>query len=319
VLAGAHSSTVDALTIALPEPVDYFLVQPDLTVVVPGPPTGDVARELTLAADLESTGGASVYRITEATVRRALDAGRSGSDLTALFTERSRTPVPQALSYLIDDVSRRHGLLRTGAASAYLRCDDDALLSRAVSDRNLASLGLRRIAPTVVVTTSSVSRILEVLRGAGYAPAAEAPDGAVLAVGDDPPRAPARPAPRSVRVRSAPDYETYLDELVKRVRAGDRLAELARTATPIGQSIPGVTTAATLGLLRGAIRADQSIYLGYVDSHGTASQRTISPISMAGGMLRGHDLETGKLEAFALHHITAVSVLEDDPPATTGA
>jgi len=197
---------------------------------------------------------------------------------------------------------------------AYLRCDDDSLLSRVLSDRAVASLGLRRIAPTVVISSVPVIRILEVLRGAGYAPAAEAPDGAVLNVGEDPPRAPARPASRSVRTRTATDSETYLNELVKRVRAGDRLSELARTATPIGQSVPGVTTAATLGLLRGAIRADQAIFLGYVDSQGTGTQRTIRPISMAGGVLRGHDLDTGKLEAFALHHITAVSVLDDDLP-----
>jgi hypothetical protein len=31
---------------------------------------------------------------------------------------------------------------------------------------------------------------------------------------------------------------------------------------------------------------------------------------MAGGTLRGHDVETGRLEAFALHHITGVGVLD---------
>ena len=39
-----------------------------------------MGAELALLADLESTGGASVYRITERSVRRALDAGRSGHD-----------------------------------------------------------------------------------------------------------------------------------------------------------------------------------------------------------------------------------------------
>ena len=37
--------------------------------------------ELGLIADLESTGGAHVYRITERSVRRALDAGRTGRQL----------------------------------------------------------------------------------------------------------------------------------------------------------------------------------------------------------------------------------------------
>ena len=309
-LAGAESAADDALAIALPEPVDHFLVQPDLTVVVPGPPEGGLGEELALAAELESTGGASVYRVTEASVRRALDAGRSGADLTRLFAEHSRTPVPQALSYLIDDVARRHGAVRVGPASAYLRCDDDALLGRVLADRAVAPLGLRRIAPTVVIASAPVARILQVLREAGYAPAAESPDGAVVNLGADAPRAPSRPTSRLVRARAASDSAAHVDELVRRLRAGDQLAEITRRVSPTGQRIPGVTSAATLGLLRDAIRGGRHIWLGYVDTQGTSSQRTIEPISMAGGTLRGHDLDTGRLEAFALHHITGVGVLD---------
>ena len=65
-LAGSRAVAEQVLTGALPDPVDHFLVQPDLTVVVPGPPTTDLGAELALIAELESTGGASVYRITEA-------------------------------------------------------------------------------------------------------------------------------------------------------------------------------------------------------------------------------------------------------------
>jgi hypothetical protein len=64
-----------------------------------------------------------VYRVTERSVRRALDAGRSGTQLLAFVEQRSRTPVPQALRYMIEDAARRHGLLRAGAAASYLRCD----------------------------------------------------------------------------------------------------------------------------------------------------------------------------------------------------
>jgi hypothetical protein len=313
VLDGLSAAAATALDAALPEPVDHFLVQPDLTVIVPGPPVAELADELAAVADLESSGGASVYRITEASVRRGLDTGLSGSGIAALFTEHSRTPVPQALSYLIDDVARRHGVLRTGAATAYLRCDDEALLSRVVADRGVEPLGLRRIAPTVVIATASVARLLDVLRDAGYAPAAEAPDGAVVTLGVEAPRAPSRPTSRLVRNRPATSSDAQVDELVRRLRAGDQLAELTRRVGPRGPDgprIPGVTSAATLGLLRDAIRAGQRIWLGYVDAQGLSTQRTIEPISMAGGTLRGHDVETGRLEAFALHHITGVGVLD---------
>ncbi|PZS37698.1 MAG: DNA-binding protein, partial [Pseudonocardiales bacterium] len=137
---------------ALPEPVTHVMVQADRTVVAPGPLEPELAREIGLVADVESAGGATVYRVTEGTVRRALDAGRSAADLHELFRSRSVTPVPQSVSYLIDDVARRHGRLRGGAASAFLRCDDAALLTELLAHPVAARCGLRRLAPTVLVS-----------------------------------------------------------------------------------------------------------------------------------------------------------------------
>ena len=107
------------MTEALPAPVDHFLLQADLTVVVPGPPARDLAVELAAVADRESAGAASVFRVTEATVRRALDSGRSAGELHAFFAGHTKTPVPQGLTYLIDDVARRHGRLRVGLGQAW--------------------------------------------------------------------------------------------------------------------------------------------------------------------------------------------------------
>ena len=94
--------------------------------MAPGPLERELADVLGVLADVESKGGATVYRFTPGSVRRALDAGQSAADLHAFLARHSRTPVPQPLTYLIDDVARRHGRLRVGAASAYVRCDDDA-------------------------------------------------------------------------------------------------------------------------------------------------------------------------------------------------
>jgi len=309
-LAGARAAALTSVQQALPPPVEDFLIQPDLTVVVPGPPTTELARELGLAADLESTGGASVYRVTEMSVRRALDSGRSGADLAALFTQRSRTPVPQALSYLIDDVAKRHGLLRSGAATAYLRCDDESLLTRVIADRAVSSLEFRRIAPTVAVSPASVNRVLEVLRAANYAPAGEAADGQALSLDAHPPRVTARSSARISRLRPATNTTNHLTEVVNRLRAGDQISELSRRVQAPASTVPGVTTASTLALLRDAIRRSQTVWLGYVDAHGSASRHTIAPISLGGGMVRGIDASSGRLESFALHHITGVGALE---------
>ncbi|PZS16158.1 MAG: DNA-binding protein [Pseudonocardiales bacterium] len=310
-LAGSRAAAEHALANALPVPVDYFLVQPDLTIVVPGPPTAELGTELALAADLESSGGASVYRVTEASVRRALDAGRSGAEVSALVTERSRTPVPQALSYLIDDVARRHGVLRAGAAAAYLRCEDEALLSRVLADRHVGSLQLRRIAPTIAIATAAVTRVLEALRESGYAPAAEAPDGQVITLGAAPPRAPSRPVPRALRPRTAGESSAQLAEVVRRIRSGEALTTLSRRIAPIAQQVPGVTSAATMALLRQAIRDGQRVLLGVVDPDGTTSRHTILPISLAGGFVRGHESATQRLQSFPLHRLTAVTVVDD--------
>ena len=60
-----------ALAGILPEPVGYVLLQGDMTAIAPGPLTAELDRELTLAAEVESTGGATVYRFCAGSVRRA--------------------------------------------------------------------------------------------------------------------------------------------------------------------------------------------------------------------------------------------------------
>ena len=46
----------------LPKPIDHFLLQADLTVVVPGPLERDLAEQLAAVATVESAGAAMVYR-----------------------------------------------------------------------------------------------------------------------------------------------------------------------------------------------------------------------------------------------------------------
>ena len=301
-----------ALAAALPEPVDHFLVQPDLPAVVPGQPAPALAAELVLVADLESTGGAHVYRFTERSVRRALDAGRSGEQLAAFLETRSRTPVPQALRYLVDDAARRHGVLRAGAASSYLRCDDVALLARVVADRHVEALQLRLLAPSVVVSEAPVSRVLEVLRAAGYSPAAEAAGGALITLGRNEARAPARPSARSVATRGAANSDAQLAELVRRMRSGDHLAEVARQVPALAAQVPGVTSATTMELLRRAVREDRLVLLGIAEADGTATAHELYPISLAAGLVRGYERGGDQLVALPVHRITAVRILHTD-------
>ncbi|WP_309133812.1 helicase-associated domain-containing protein [Cellulomonas sp.] len=169
-----------ALAADLPPAVDEVLLQGDLTGVVPGRPSPELEELLETAARVESRGGAMTVRFTADTVRRALDAGASADDLLARLGAASRGRVPQPLEYLVRDVARRHGLLRAGAASAYVRSDDPALLAGLAEDPRLADLGLRALAPTVLVADASTAELLEVLRARGLAPVAEDARGAVV-------------------------------------------------------------------------------------------------------------------------------------------
>ncbi|NUQ95939.1 MAG: helicase-associated domain-containing protein, partial [Streptomyces sp.] len=178
--ATASAAACRLLAPLLPDPLDHVLLQADLTAVAPGPLKRPLADMLDVLADVESKGGATVYRFTPGSVRRALDAGRTATDLHAFLSAHSRTPVPQPLTYLIDDVARKHGHLRVGAASAYVRCDDDSMLNEIMADKRAAALRLRRLAPTVLATQADPATLLDGLRAMGFAPAAESAEGDVL-------------------------------------------------------------------------------------------------------------------------------------------
>jgi Helicase conserved C-terminal domain len=313
--AGAPGSTaVEALDKLVPPPVDHVLVQADLTVVVPGPPEPELAAELALAAEPES---ANMHRVTADSVRRALDTGYAANDLHKLFARRSRTPVPQALTYLIDDVARRHGGLRVGAAGAYLRSDDEALLAELAADRRLTDLQLRRLAPTVLTTPYPSGRLLAVLREHGYAPVPEDSSGAVVLYRPRARRAPVRRTagnPRSLVDGQRPLPAPRLAGIVDELRRTDGLARAARRAPvsirSVGNGNGGQEHTEAMAVLQQAVRDRQRVWVGYVDAHGGTAARLVRPVSIGAGYLRAADERTEMVHTFALHRITAAVVAE---------
>lgn len=307
-LHGAPEESVRAeMVAALPTPIDHVLVQADLTVIAPGPLVPDLLARITLVADVESAGAATVYRIGEASVRRALDAGRTAAELHALFEAHSRTPVPQALTYLIDDVARRHGRLRAGIARAFVRCDDPAVLAEVLSAPVAESLALRALAPTVAVSQATLSEVLDGLRSAGFAPAGEDSSGAIVDVRRRGARLPKRRV-RAGRHRPAPPSDEQLDHLVRQLRAGQHAARAAAGAA-VRSDGSRAGSAATVALLQQALRSRSSVRLGYVDAQGVASQRIVEPVSVGGGQLDAFDPADGEVRRFTLHRVTSVSLV----------
>ncbi|WP_106402459.1 helicase-associated domain-containing protein [Actinocorallia populi] len=282
----------------LPEPVDQVVLQADLTAVAPGPLVPDLARELALTADVESKGGATVYRFTPESVRRALDAGRTVSELLDLLARHSSTPVPQPLSYLVEDVGRRHGRLRVGTALSYVRCDDPAALDEILADRRAATLRLYRLAPTVLASRLSRQDLLESLRSVGFSPVPESPEGGLVVTRTDARRAepPARPPV---------EHEHVVDERVaaaaiRALRAGE---EAASVGAPEGEP-PRTPSISLIEELRAALGT--RLWIGYLDQQGRASSRIIEPVRVDGGFLTAYDQTRASIQRFALHRITGV-------------
>ncbi|MFJ4339481.1 helicase-associated domain-containing protein [Streptomyces sp. NPDC088915] len=299
----------------LPEAVDHVLLQADLTAVAPGPLRRPLADALAVLADVESKGGATVYRFTPGSVRRALDSGLAASDVHEFLAAHSRTPVPQPLAYLVDDVARRHGHLRVGAASAYVRCDDDTVLGEILADRRSAPLGLRRLAPTVLAAQADPASLLDGLRAMGYAPAAESAEGDVLVTRADAYRTPARTAPVPVPDGPPAPDATLLGAAVKAIRAGDRAATAVRrepaAPAPAG-SLPRTSSAETLATVQAAAMTGSAVWIGYVNADGAASQRVIAPVRVEGGFVTGYDHTADEVRTYPLHRITGVAELADD-------
>ncbi|WP_436991342.1 helicase-associated domain-containing protein [Streptomyces sp. enrichment culture] len=316
--ADAHEGAAVALLAPLlPEPVDHVLLQADLTAVAPGPLRRPLADALAVLADVESKGGATVYRFTPGSVRRALDAGQSAAGLHAFLAAHSRTPVPQPLAYLIDDVARRHGHLRVGAASSYVRCDDDAVLGEILADKRSAPLGLRRLAPTVLAAQADPAALLAGLRSMGFAPAAESAEGDVLITRADarrtPPRTPPAPVPDGPPV---PD-DTLLGAAVRAIRAGDLAATVTRkepetAPAPGGGSLPRTSPAETLATVQAAALTNSAVWIGYVNADGAASQRVIAPVRVEGGYVTAYDHTADEVRTYALHRITGVAELAEE-------
>ncbi|WP_240451003.1 helicase C-terminal domain-containing protein [Streptomyces sp. 11-1-2] len=347
-IASAHAARL--LAPLLPEPLDHVLLQADLTAVAPGPLERPLAETLGILADVESKGGATVYRFTPESVRRALDAGRTADDVHTFLAAHSRTPVPQPLTYLVNDVARKHGRLRIGTASAYLRCDDDALLAEILADRRSAGLRLRRLAPTVLAAQAPPDTLLEGLRAMGYAPAAESAEGDVLVSRPEaqrtPPRTPPVPVPEGPPVADA----TLLGAAVRAIRAGDLAATAphkpaaasgagsgpdagagsgagsrsgggagsrpgsgARSgAAAGGDRLPRTTSADTLATMQAAALTGSNVWIGYVNANGAATQRVIAPVRVEGGFVTAYDHTADEVRTYPLHRITGAAELAED-------
>lgn len=265
--AAAAGVVEPELAVQFPGPVTEVIIQADLTAVAPGPLDAEVGRTLRLLADQESRGGGAVFRFSAASLRRGFDAGWAADDITRWLQDHSATPVPQPLAYLVSDTARRHGAIRVGAAWCYVRTEDLAQAEAVLAHPGAAALGLRAVAPGVLVAEAEPDEVVGLLREMGLHPAAEDASGQTM-TSPAPPRV---AQPSAVRPRANADPSGVVAGLRHRER---RRADFTATTDDV------------LTTLRGALTTGTSIQVSYVRSDGTTTSTTAVPTVVSAGTVR---------------------------------
>jgi hypothetical protein len=281
----ADARLAAALAEVAPPPVEEVLLDADLTAVIPGRP-GERVLPLLDWTEVVSRGGALTLRFSAATVRRALGDGRDAEALLALLEEVSRSPVPQALAYLLRDEQRRHGRVQVSRASTVLTAEPEVLdLLQSASEA--VPLGLHRLAPTVAVTLSDPGFALQIARQAGLSPQAVGPDGRPVAEELSHSLRPGPVDPDLVTVEG-PELRVPAAEAVARIRDAEE----------------GGADLSVTDRLLDAIARSSAIPLGIVDGQGGVVVKQALPLSLEAGRLRAR--ESGSQEEFTVlvHRVT---------------
>lgn len=307
-----NGDDLDLINQDLPKTVDHILIQSDNTAIAPGPLEHEISQSLAMMAEIESRGGATVYRFTEATIRRALDHGKTGDEIKSFLAKTSKTPMPQPLEYLIADVAKKHGKLRVGNTSSFIRCEDTALISQIINDKKLEILGLRRIAPEVVICEMDATDAMRILRECGYLPAGESANGMIL-TGAKSNRALTKPRPPRIIGEVEVPTDESLTAAIRTLRTGEksthRQTRLRQVANEALGALPRTTANETMDVLQQFISEEKTLSIGYADNNGGVTHRIIDPIRISAGALIARDHATGEVQSFRIPRITGVAPL----------
>ncbi len=285
---------------AFPATVEQIVLQADLTAVAPGPVPYRLSRELRLLADQESRGGAAVFRFSGPSLRRAFDAGWSAADVHRWLEHHATTAVPQPLAYLIDDIARQHGSIRVGPANAYVRIADAAQVAAILTHPDASVLGLRELAPGVLVAAAEPYEVVDFLHRIGHSPAGEDSSGRSVTA-PDPLRAPRRAAHR-------PRPDVQASEAAAAVLLGEQTRHDRRSRSPVA-SVTGPDTRGTaenLERLASAQRASESVRIRYVAADGQPAERELRSVQADAGLVQGTDATSAQLVSIPLSRVSSV-------------
>ena len=70
---------------------------------------------------------------------------------------------------------------------------------------------------------------------------------------------------------------------------------------------------ATMAALREAVETRSTVWIAYLDNHGSTVERVVDPVKVEAGWLTAFDHRADDVRSFAVHRITTVHALSDRP------
>ena len=283
-------------TEAFPRTVPGVYLQPDLSVIAPGPIDPAIGLRLLDLAHLTAPGLATSLVLSERSLSRALDRGWSTEEIRSFLSSASLTPIPQPLEYLLDDLSQRHGTiivapLNTPDGATVVRPKDARIARELQADTRLNLLGLTPAPdePHALITRLSVDHVLSLLTDARYPATRDR-----HAIPD---------AHRGLPRKTRSDRAALIARIVApRGETDDSLTETARRLSTPDPENGGLNIVPMLELAAGA---GHTLVITVSDGR-TEHQLELMPLSVAKGRLRALDPRAQLERTLSIRAITSV-------------
>ena len=303
VLRGDPEAAVATMATALPAEVGAVYLQHDLSIVAPGPLAPSIDSRLRGLADVESRELATSYRITAASVNRALAAGENAATLLAFLSSISLTGIPQPVDYLIKESASRYGRVRVGSIAggpnapvgppeddtvflSYVSSADAALLGTIAVDQTLAPISLVRAGDGEhLLSRFAGDAVFWALSDARYPVAAEDDLGEI------------------VHLRRHQIARAVATPMVDTAR---NLVEKLRLGAETGVSVADAWLARQLDT---AIKAKQAILVSIAMPGGVVVDYLLEPASVSNGRFRARDRRADIERTLPLKSILSITPL----------
>lgn len=292
-----------AIVDLLPPEVDSVYVQHDLSIVSPGPLAPQIDARLRSFTTVESRALASTFRISAASITRALSTGDTEESLLEFLAAISLTGVPQPVRYLVTETAGRYGMLRVGKVvppnaqnQAFVETQDNELLETLLVDRRLSTLGLRRTAPGRATSRFDRDVVYLAILDARYPAAAVDADGSIEIVER---RSHTRDATSATPPRTRDAVAAILEKL-----------RLSATATSVESD-----TAWLERQLELAIKSKLSVTVSVTMPDGSLQDYTLEPTGLSSGRLRARDRKADIERTLPLSRIAMIGGEQARPTA----